>query len=240
MSETSSRLPWWGLLVHADSEVAGPAIDVALKRHSYDRTSVEMTKSVGWTGVFFFKKEDIETEIADELRVRFGEVIGLDFGDPSLVYRWHGTWNVEDVDERPRVVAASVGIVVPSPESRPERPTRMAALLEGIAFEDLSGEVSEPKNVARSHRGAILLGELWVGYRLCEERNLRMVEVLHYLDDDTFKCTIYKGDDAWVFPPDAVSPSWGLPTVDSIEGETEPRAIVRKLGIPEDFIFPAS
>ena len=117
------------------------------------------------------------------------------------------------------------------------RPKRYAALVIGVDPDKLAAK-TKPANVLRLPHGTVILNDATVLQPYYEQPGITMFAVNHYLDDDTFMVLRYEGMEAGMYRVPPGPNPFELDLLPNIEGETEPRAIARKLGIPEDFLFP--
>jgi hypothetical protein len=239
---------WWGLLVQGRAKDVRVLVEAALPRTAKNDLSsfvfVDGTK--GWCGVFCTIRQDPREQLADALRdPRRREVILLNFGgdsdwvDDPYIGRWNGTEWKREYNRVPWKFAEWLGIDVTVPK-RHRRPYRTAALAEGVSLQRAEGLAQEPTQMLVVDRGILILGDPCLASALSDVATW-MCEVTHFLDDNTFDCTIYRAGHIQEFrPSDPTDRGTGAERIFSVDGETDPRVIVRKLGIPEDYIFPAS
>jgi hypothetical protein len=117
------------------------------------------------------------------------------------------------------------------------RPYRYAALIIGAPADEVASKASADV-VRRTDRGVVILGDETVATNYHDEPNLTIFEVWHYLDHDEFELARHNGTKTEMYTlPFRASP-FKLRRIEDVEGEKQPRAILRKLGIPEDFLYP--
>jgi len=233
-------MPWWGMLIEGDLRDVRPLVEIAMRvaGPSYTANDVAFVAGNGWTGAFFFVRDVPSYALADGVRL-LGDrrVVILDLGDVPWVRRWDGMqW--QHAERETRQAADAVGIRIPGfGLGRTTRPYRYAAVVEGLSTDELRAMVKQPQQVIEGHRGPILLCRDAALEDLEESPRYTLYVVTHYIDNDDFGCDVIHGGDVKVFPG---TRAMGLPSIDSVLGETDPRAIVRALGIPEDHVFPPS
>jgi hypothetical protein len=116
------------------------------------------------------------------------------------------------------------------------REFREAALVIGRSATQIRADLPTASEVFATPRGTVVLDAEGLDY--ASDPEVTIYEVIRYLDTGELRCAILRGEDAAVFRHPPGGPSFGLDVLDSIDGETEPRNIVRALGIPERFMFP--
>jgi len=96
--------------------------------------------------------------------------------------------------------------------------------------------VSKPELVVDGPRGPLLLYNAPELEELADTPGVTTYEMMRYLDTGELRCVICHEGTVAVFPSNLPGVHGEL--LATIEGETEPRAIARRLGIPEDHLFP--
>ena len=234
----SARYAWWGLLIQGAVEKIRPLVEAVMPAvlPDYKPDDVAFERGSGWTGVEAFVRDEPSFELADVLRGDGKrEVVILDFGEVPWVHRWNGSGWVR-AERETRQAAEAVGVRFPVDEPA-TRPLRHAELVEGMTADELKKMANDPRHVIDTPRGPVLLDEQHLYLDLAEIPHLRIYSVTRYLDNDDFRCSVTQNGDVAVFPA-VVPASLGLRQLDAVDGETEPREIVRKLGIPEQHMFP--
>lgn len=224
--EGRDRIPWWAMLVHAPlARVRDELAKIRWTRTWDDDAETAFVSRGAWTGVYRYAREAVDFALGDKLRAAGLEVILLDRGDRTVAHRWvDGSWT--DEDDRGHALEAQLGFgdVHAAP---PDATTREAALFEGATLAGVQPHVADGARLVATPRGVVALGDDGIAgdatYR-----------VMHVVDEGRFY--VYVGEA--VFQRPAGQPTGGAEELASVEGETEPRAIVQKLGIPVDYIFP--
>jgi hypothetical protein len=70
-------------------------------------------------------------------------------------------------------------------------------------------------------------------------RLAQTVATKYHEKDDSFSVSWFHGMKSAIYEVPPGPNVFELDVLPNVEGETEPRAIARKLGIPEDFLFPS-
>lgn len=161
-------------------------------------------------------------------------MIVLEWGEAPWVHRW-------DEEQRRWIFAerdiSALGVKLkiewPWPKHGPGRALRFAALIEGATLADVIHHAQLASNVIATSRGAVVLDEKRVPMAYDEVPGVTVYEVRRFLDTNEFIVTIVRDGEVRVFGAERL----GATVTSDVEGETEPRAILRKLGIPEDYIF---
>jgi hypothetical protein len=117
-----------------------------------------------------------------------------------------------------------------------QRPYREAALVVGATIEEVREDLPEASDVFAGERGTIVLDSSGIGFDA--RPDVTIYEVIHYLDTGEVQVFVRHGEDGAQFKVPGGGPSFGIPQLHDVEGETDPRKIIRKLGIPEQFMFP--
>jgi hypothetical protein len=211
------------MLVHAPFADGKRAIESALDDR-YDEHDYTILPGDGWTGFYCFQpKSSIDFDLVDRVRESGREVIALDHGDAPGIYRFGEDGMVHE-RTRPDEAAAAHGVKAPALSRRPARPERTAALVIGRTVDQVR-EVARPDvEVRAGERGVIALGSRAVLLDFHDQPDVTLYTLTHYLDDDELDIMLQRGTET------------SSPT--EVEGETEPRKIVAKLGIPVEFMFP--
>lgn len=228
-----AQLPWWGLLVRGGGEALHAELAAELDSEVEDDHAI--VDGDGWTGLYGLRRESVRWDVADALRARGREVIVLELADEDVVHRWDGArWSSSEAEE-PASLARSLGIEPPGSKLE-ARASRHAALVVGRTVAELRRELPDDVEVIAAPRGAVVLDS--EGLDWPQAPAVTVFEVTHYLDDHEFSCSVHHLEDVAVFRCPSGGPTLGLPVLDEVEGETDPKNIVRKLGIPESFMFP--
>lgn len=118
------------------------------------------------------------------------------------------------------------------------RPYRYAALIVGAPPDDVAAKTATERAV-RTARGVVILGDETVANAYEGAPGVTMYEVTHWLDKGDFWVSRSVGEQTAIYEVPRGPHPGDLEILTNVEGETEPRAIARNLGIPEDFLFPA-
>jgi hypothetical protein len=226
------RDPWWGLLVRGAIEEGKR--EVARRGITHD--DHVLVPGDGWYGFYSFRYEDIDWDLADALRKAGREVIAFhyDRDGQGFAHRWRdGEWNVQA--EGLLALAHEKGVVSPKAVVE-KRAKREAALVTGRSLDEVREDADGGEVIATS-RGVIVFGRSAGALDYTDHPGVTCIQVSRYLDNGDFRCYVQRGDDVEMYAVPR-GPESGLPRLDNIEGETDPRSIVRKLGIPEQFMFP--
>jgi hypothetical protein len=243
-----ANTPSWGVLVKASVEQVREILA------SFGDDLVVRTND-GWTAAFYMKLEDTaDDEAAERLRsLGFVPVYRFDFNKYEfLTFRWDGErWSD---DEDPDLVLTKVGLQAPhwdgpEPKSEPLE-TRLALVVEGASVDQARTIAGERWRVEPGPRGAIVYGpkdsmhDIRIGimfndarFALWDHAPGRVLEVKFYPKLNSFWFRVMKGEACLgTFRPGQTRTWDGTPFLASVEGETEPEAIVEKLGIPRSFV----
>lgn len=235
------RIPWWAVLVKGDVANVSPLLGPALRMldHPPDTGDLDIGPGDGWTVIVSYRREEPNYELADALRaLAETEVIVLEWGYAPWVHRWNEAekrWFF--AEQGVSALGAQLKIEwpwPPMPDKTRGRPRRFAALVEGPPLADVAQRAREASNVFETPRGAVVLGEKTARMDYDEVPGVTVYDVMHLLDIHKLVVTIVREGNVRVFGRD---PNYGTPIAE-VDGETEPRAILRKLGIPEDYMFP--
>jgi hypothetical protein len=237
----ANRLRWWGLLIEAPLEEARAVVEPVLGG-DYRSDDYTLVAGDGWTGVWVFVEEEAPRTLASKIRAATREVVILEWGeceDAMCVTRWRdGKWRL--TAEHPDDVERAHGIEWIGAEDLDTRPFRWAALVIGPSLDELAANARDQRHVLATPRGVVVLDEVGLVLPYTEGARVTLYQVTHYLDDDSFDVSLTTPDDqVSVFYWPQRDNVFGLPSLAEVDGETEPRAIVRKLGIPEDYMFPS-
>lgn len=236
------RYPWWGIVAPGPIDrVRSQVLRVVTRlRLPYGPDQITFVSGDSWTGVFFFRREPPAFEIPDALRESStDDVIVLTLDKHPAVSRWsHGTWSTVD-DPHASRHASEHGIRVPgSLDPSKMRPLRRAALILGVRSEQLRELVRESSHLLDTGRGAVVLDEIYFDDGKIEGATV-VYRVHRFLDDGSFSCDVASGEQVAEYWTDGKTIT-GIESLADVEGETDPRTIVGKLGIPEDWMFPSS
>lgn len=232
------RFPWWGVLVKGDAADVTALLGPALRMidHPPAAGDLEIGRGDGWTVIVSYRREEPSYELADALRSLAGdEVIVLEWGEAPWIHRWdqeQKRWRFAERD----ISALGIKLMIewPWPNAGPGRPRRFAALIEGATLADVVQHARLESNVIATPRGAVVLAEKRVAMAYDGIPTVTVYEVTRYLDTNEFIVTIARAGKVRVFGTDRIEAA----VTAEVDGATEPRAILRKLGIPEDYIFP--
>lgn len=251
-----ANTPSWGVLVQAPIEQVREIL-APFKEH------LELRTNAGWTAGFYMDIVDTaDDEAAERLRTHgYVPVYRFDFSKYQFsTSRWDGQcWNplAEDgsfVD--PDDILGEVGIRppywdTPEPKIKIEPlETREALVVEGASVEQVRAIIGERWRIEPGPRGAIVyepegayrdvrLGVAFDNARfaLWDHAPQRVLEIKFYPKSGNFWFAIMKGEECLgTFRPGQTRTWDGTPFLASVEGETEPVAIVEKLGIPRSFL----
>jgi hypothetical protein len=154
----------------------------------------------------------------------------------------------------PDHILGEVGLQAPywdGPEPKVEPlEVRDAVVVEGASVEQARAIIGDRWRIEPGPRGAIVYGpegvpgDIRAGvafddarFALWDHALQRVLEVKFYPELGEFRFRIMKGDECLgTFQPGETRTWDGTPFLDSVEGETEPEAIVDKLGIPRSFL----
>ncbi len=235
---TDDRWPHWGMLIHAPVERARSLVETAVddSYKKYKPTDYTLVPGNGWSGFFSFVPEPANERLADAVRAEGTDVMILSYGHVTCVYRWNGShWDYSEDD--PDATAQTLGVIAPGSSSVPSRPRREATLVIGASVAEVQHGAATSAKLLTTDRGVVVLGYAGLGSRY--PKDAIVYTVVHYLDDDTFSGSVTRSPhDVGVFYVPTQRSVAGLPILPDIDGETEPRRIVRKLGIPVAFMYP--
>ncbi|HEY5950798.1 MAG TPA: hypothetical protein VIV40_35140 [Kofleriaceae bacterium] len=190
----------------------------------YDEDEYTIVPGDGWIGFYcFVPKSFIDFELVDRVRARGREVIAIDHGDSPGIYRFGDDGKIFE-RTRPDEVEAAHGVKAPTLPLSPGREERTAALVIGRTADEVRAVAEPGVDVQAGSRGVVALGPLAVLLDFHDQPDVTVYTVSHYLDNDMFSVTLERGTDT------------SYPT--EVEGETDPRKIVAKLGIPVEYMFP--
>lgn len=234
------RIPWWAIFVPADRVVLDEALSKLIDRTASppDPEDIEVASADGWSGVVSYRREEPNWEMADVARDLFGDqVLVMEWGHAPGISRWNGSssqWTRTEED----IAAATKRLSIrwPWPKTPPGRPYRYAALLAGANADDVRHEARDPRNVLETPRGPVLFAEEGTALAFGESPGVTTFGVTRFLDDGEFSVSVFRDGEAAVYGGSYEHTKRIL----DIEGETEPKAILRRLCIPEDYIFPDS
>ena len=243
-----ANTPSWGVLVKAPVERVREVLA------SFGQSLLFRTNG-GWTAAFYMEIEDTaDDEAAERLRsLGFAPVYRFDFNKYEfLTWRWDGERWSEDED--PGIVLDQVGIQAPywddpRPKGEPLE-TRKALVIEGASVEQARTIAGDQWRIEPGPMGAIVYGpdggthDVRIGIMFNESRFAlwdqapgRVFELLFYPKLDEFWFCVMKGEECLgTFRPGATRTWDGTPFLASALDETEPEAIVEKLGIPRSFL----
>jgi hypothetical protein len=232
---SDDRIPWWGLLVELPLDRATAEIEACLPSR-FKEDDYALAAGRGWTAFHCYLKTAVDFAFGAKLRARGHQVILLDYGDEQWVHRWDGRSWAHD-EERPRDLETSLGIAAPWRGDDDVRPFREAVLIAGRTRDQVLRDFPDLDRVETAARGAVAFGEAasLVSY---DDPAVTTFDATHFLDNGEFVVTITCGDRVTCFAKPAQTGSM-FPAIADVEGETDPRKILRKLGIPEDFMFPS-
>lgn len=234
--------PWWGIAAVGPIEkIRSEVLRVVSRlRLSYAPGQFGFVPGESWTGVFFFKREPPVFEIPNALReLSFGDVIVMTLDDYPTVSRWDGGGWVTVDDPYANRFAEEHGIKIPGAmDPTAGRASRSAALVVGVPPERIRGLVNASAQVIESARGAVILEDIDF-----DEEKISGATIVYrthrFLDDGAFTCDVGYGEEIAQYRT-AGETIKRIERLSNVEGETDPRTIVRKLGIPEDWMFPPS
>lgn len=220
---STERSPWWGMLVRAPLAEGTREIEAALD-DQYDEDDYAIVPGDGWIGFYSFQpKSSIDFDLVDRVREAGREVIALDHGDSPGIYRF-GEDGITQERTRPDELAASHGVTAPSLSIPRPRAERTAALVIGRTADQVRAVAEDGVEVKDGARGVLVLGEDAALLDFRDEPDVTVYVLTHYLDEDELDIELSQGTKT------------SYPT--EIDGETEPRKIVSRLGIPVDYMFP--
>lgn len=237
---TTDAIADWGLLIRTDSgnvrDLLAAAWPPSIASPRAEDEFIIVEGDSGWTGLFCTYKNRPRWWLADRAIEAGYDVIGLDYvyEEACFAERWDGVeWKFESDD--PDAVATSHGVTVPKPQPSSPRPLRKATLVEGMDLRILR-EWLDDCEVVSVPRGHVILAPPYVSEWKADAR--RSYAAVHYLDDDSFYCIVTFDDGSIGQFPTPPPSGLGWKHLGDVDGETDPRAICRKLGIPEDYMFP--
>jgi hypothetical protein len=236
-----ANTPTWGLLVKAPlervREILAPFGDDFVFR-----------TNDGWTAAFNMEPGDDRDEDAAARLLAHGHVpiYRFDFSKHGFSTScWDGErWN-EDRD--PGVVLGTVGLKAPywdeaqrAIDAAPLE-VREASVLEGASVEQARALTGNRFRVEPGPLGAIVYApDPDTRFALQDRAPGRVLEIEFYPRSGNFWFRVMKGEECLgTFRPGEAQTSDGTPFLDNVYGETEPGAIVEKLGIPRSFLDPA-
>jgi hypothetical protein len=251
-----ANTPSWGVLVQAPVEQVREIL-ASFEEH------LEIRTNAGWTAAFYMDIVDTANdEAAERLRDHgYIPIYRFDFSKYQfLTYRWDGQrWDLLErsgnfVD--PDRILSDVGLQAPywdgpEPEIKPEPlEVREALVLEGASAEQARAIVGDQWRIEPGQRGAIVYGPEGLPrdrrtgiafndarFALWDRAPQRVLEVEFYPNSGKFWFRIMKGEECLgTFRPGETRTWDGTPFLANVEGETEPEAIVEKLGIPRSFL----
>jgi hypothetical protein len=242
--------PAWGFLVKA------PVEQVREILASFGEDFIFRTNH-GWTAAFYMEPGDGgDSEAAERLRsLGFVPIYWFDFNKYEfLTLRWDGERWTDDKD--PGVVLGAVGLQAPYWDNLPDavKPepveSREALVVEGASVEQARALAGDRWRIEPGPLGAIVYGseggpyDLRVAMMFNDTRFAfwdhapgRVFEIEFYPKSGSFWFRVMKGEECLgTFRPGQTRTWDGTPFLASVEGETEPEAIVEKLGIPRSFL----
>ena len=249
-----ANTPSWGVLVQAPIEQVREIL-ASFAEHLVLRTNA------GWTAAFYMDIVDTaDDEAAERLRAHgYVPVYRFDFSKYQfLTWRWDGQrWELLERNENfvdPDRILGDVGLQAPywdGPAPKVDLvEVRHALVVEGASVEQVRAIVGDRWRIEPGPRGAIVYGPEGIPH---DPRNMiafgearfalwdhapdRVLEIKFYPKSGNFWFVIMKGDECLgTFQPGATRTWDGTPFLDSVEGKTQPEAIVEKLGIPRSFL----
>jgi len=243
-----ANTPSWGLLVKGSVE------QVRAILASFGEDFIVRTNN-DWTAAFCMEPGDNRYDEAAERLCSLGfvPVYQFDFNKYEfLTFRWDGErWSD---DEDPDIVLTKVGLQAPywdspEPESTPLE-VREAIVIEGASVEQARAVAGDRWRIEPGPMGAIVYGpdggtyDIRISIMFNDTRFAfrerapgRVLEVLFYPTLGDFRFRVMKGEECLgTFRPGDTQAWDGTPFLASALGETEPEAIVEKLGIPRSFL----
>jgi hypothetical protein len=195
-----------------------------------------------------------DDEAAERLRSRgYIPVYRFDFNKYEFL-TWRRDGDRWSEDDDPGVVLTNVGLRAPywdgpEPKAKP-LVTRKALVIEGASVEQTRMLAGDRWRIEPGPMGAIVYGpdgdthDIRVNMMFTETRFAlwdhapgRVLEVLFYPESGSFWFCVMKGEECLgTFRPGETRTWDGTPFLASALGETEPEAIVEKLGIPRSFL----
>jgi hypothetical protein len=243
-----ANTPSWGILVKAGVEQMRDILTPFGEEFMFRTNN-------GWTVAFCMEPgDDRYDEAAERLRsLGFVPVYRFDFNKYEfLTFRWDGEHWSEDKD--PDIVLTKVGLQAPywdgpAPKSEPVV-SREALVVEGASVEQARALAGDRWRIEPGPLGAIVYGpeggphDLRVGimfndtrFALWDHAPGRVLEVDFYPKSGSFWFRVMKGEECLgTFRPGQTRTWDGTPFLATVDGETEPEAIVEKLGIPRSFV----
>jgi len=249
-----ANTPSWGVLVKAPIERVREILA------SFGKDLIFRTND-GWTAAFYMEIEDTaDDEAAERLRSEgYIPVYRFDFSKYEfLTWRWDGErWNLLETESSyvdPDTILGDVGLQapywdVPVPKTEPLE-YREALVIEGASVEQASALAGDRWRIEPGPMGAIVYGpggpthDIRINIDFNETRFAfwdhapgRVLEVEFYPKSGNFWFRVMKGEECLgTFRPGETRTWDGTPFLASVEGETDPAAIVEKLGIPRSFL----
>jgi hypothetical protein len=236
------KIPWWALLIRAPLSTARAMVAAALTRLEHEHridpeyyaldTHLFVEGSGEWTGMFHFVKL-LDTTLADTLRESGLEVEVVWYTDRPLVWRWvDNDWDY--TEDYGFTHARMRGVVRPQRAIRPSNPSHDAALLEGADLTTIRTLVKDSDVAYQAERGVVVFAD---ARRVEHNLYTRAYTVRWYPKTEKFVCSVQENENVSVYTWPVIGDT-GLDALSDIEGETEPKRILARLGIPEDALFP--
>ena len=247
-----ANTPTWGVLVKVPvekvREFLAPLGDV-----------FSVLTNDGWTAAFCMEAgNDRSDEVTAPLRFQgHVPIYRFDFSKyEDLTSRWDGEqWTLLEKNfayVTPSSVLREVGIRPPfwnkAPSTVKPKPieVREVIVVEGASVEQARALVGDRWRIEPGPIGAIVYGSDTHDTRimfndsrfaLWEHAPGRVLEVEFYPESGSFWYRVMKGEECLgTFMPGQTQTWDGTPFLDNVEGETQPEAIVEKLGIPRSFL----
>lgn len=233
-----ANTPSWGVLVKA------PVEQVREILASFGEGLLFRTND-GWTAAFYMEPANTsDDEVAKLLRCQgYIPVYHFDFSKYEFfTSRWDGERWSDDKD--PDYVLSDVGITAPywdeAPDAVKSEPVevREASVIEGASVEQARALAGDRLRIEPGPLGAIVYDpDPDTRFSLWDLAPGRVLEVLFYPRFGKFRFRVMKGEECLgTFKPGETRAWDGTPFLDNVEGETQPEAIVEKLGIPRSFL----
>jgi hypothetical protein len=251
-----ANTPSWGVLVQAPIEPVREIL-ASFADHLVLRTNA------GWTAAFYMDIVDTaDDEAAEGLRAHgYVPVYRFDFSKYQfLTWRWDGQrWDLLERNDNfvdPDRILSDVGLQAPywdepEPQIKVEPlEVREAVVVEGASVDQTRAIIGDRWRIEPGPRGAIVYGPEGLHrdrrtgiafndarFGLWDHAPQRVLEVEFYPKSESFWFRIMKGEECLgTFRPEETRTRDGTPFLASVEGETQPEAIVEKFGIPRSFL----
>jgi hypothetical protein len=247
-----ANIPIWGVLVKAPvekvREFLTPLGDV-----------FSILTSDDWTAAFCMEPDNNDYDVVTApLRFRgYVPIYQFDFSrHEDMTLRWDGErWSLLERNSAyvtPTSVLREVGIrprfwdAAPSTVKSEPLQVREAIVVEGASVEQVRALAGDRWRIEPGPLGTIVYGpdthDMRITFNesrfaLWEHAAGRVLEVKFYPQLGDFAYRVMKGEECLgTFRPGQTQTWDGTPFLGSVDGETQPEAIVEKLGIPRSFL----